>query len=383
MNNLLKCLPIILCLMPLALNAQCFEKYSKQGTEAFNKKEYQTAIDKWRLALKCSDKPNTQELNKKIETAEAALKPKASPTKPSNSPKSAKANTATSATNQSDMASWDMAKRLNTVEAYETYLDKYPQGIFVQSARQKIQNMPSAPAPAPQKPTYTEGSKIVEPEMIFVEGSTYNMGNDKYYADEKPVHKVKVNSFSISKFEITQAQWKSVMTKLPVGFDDASCDNCPINFVSWTDAQEFIQKLNQLTGKKYRLPTEAQWEFAAKGGKKNTASFDYAGNNNLDKVAWHTNNSDTKLNEVGKKIANELGIYDMSGNVREWCRDIYDENYYQSSTSDNPQGPTTGSMRVFRGGSYTDDKEYLRVSIRVREQADFRDKFTGFRVVKE
>jgi formylglycine-generating enzyme required for sulfatase activity len=152
---------------------------------------------------------------------------------------------------------------------------------------------------------------------------------------------------------------------------------------SWTDAQEFIQKLNQLTGKKYRLPTEAEWEFAAKGGKKNTSTFEYAGNNNLDKVAWHTNNSDAKLNEVGKKIANELGIYDMSGNVREWCRDVYDEKYYQSSNLDNPQGPTTGAMRVFRGGSYTDDAEYMRVSIRVREQANFRDKFTGFRVVKE
>jgi formylglycine-generating enzyme required for sulfatase activity len=185
--------------MPFTLNAQCFDKYSKQGTEAFNKKDYQTAIDKWRLALKCSDKPKTQELNKKIETAQAALKPNSKPTT-APSPSTNK---------QSDMASWDMAKRLNTVEAYETYLDKFPQGIFVQAARMKIQNMPTAPAPTPQKPTYTEVPKIMEPEMIVVEGSTYNMGNDKYYADEKPVHKVKVNNFSISKFEITQAQWKA------------------------------------------------------------------------------------------------------------------------------------------------------------------------------
>ena len=202
-----------------------------------------------------------------------------------------------------------------------------------------------------------------EPEMIFVQGGTFQMGSDDENAheNEKPVHTVTLDSFYISKYPVTQKQWRHIMGYNPSNFED--CNYCPVGSVSWYDAQEFLQKLNDKTGKKYRLPTEAEWEFAARGGIK-SKNYKYSGSNDLNEVAWYIQDSDRKSHPVGQKKPNELGIYDMSGNVGEFCNDFYNENYYKKSPLLNPQGPEEGNERVIRGGSWADDFDILRVSYR-------------------
>ena len=184
--------------------------------------------------------------------------------------------------------------------------------------------------------------------MIFVEGGEFLMGSNDGDDNEKPVHKVKVNSFYIGKFEVTEIFWEAI-----IGPDESFKPwyaDYPKRFVSWDGAQKFIKKLNEKTGKKYRLPTEAEWEYAARGGKK-SKGFTFAGGNVIDQVGWYLGNSNGP-NKVGKLRPNELGIYDMSGNVWEWCQDWYNENYYNESPIDNPQGPESGEYKVQRGGSY-------------------------------
>ena len=198
------------------------------------------------------------------------------------------------------------------------------------------------------------------------------------YDDEKPVHRVNVSSFSIGKYEVTQAQWQAVMGSNPSNFKN--CDNCPVEKVSWNDVQDFIKKLNQLTGKRFRLPTEAEWEYAARGGKR-SKGYRYAGSNNLGSVAWYEKNSGSKTHPVGQKRPNELGLYDMSGNVWEWCSDWYGKNYYGSSSSNNPTGPSTGERKVQRGGSWGDGATYCRVSDRSSYEPADRSNRDGFRVV--
>ena len=138
-------------------------------------------------------------------------------------------------------------------------------------------------------------------------------------------------------------------------------DALPVEQVAWNDCQEFIRKLNQKTGKNFRLPTEAEWEYAARGGKKSNG-YKYAGSNDIGSVAWYTNNSDSKTHPVKGKSPNELGLYDMSGNVWEWCSDWYGS--YSSGSQTNPQGPSSGSLRVLRGGSWRSNAGYCRVSYR-------------------
>jgi len=185
-------------------------------------------------------------------------------------------------------------------------------------------------------------------EMIFVKGGCFNMGSNNEDNDEKPVHQVCVDDFYIGKYEVTQNQWKEIMGSNP---SHLKCDDCPVENVSWNDVQEFIQKLNERTGENYRLPTEAEWEYAARGGNK-SKEYKYSGSNDIDNVAWYTKNSGGKIHKVGTKQANELCIYDMTGNVYEWCSDWYGSDYYKNSSLNNPQGSSSGSRRVNRGGSW-------------------------------
>jgi formylglycine-generating enzyme required for sulfatase activity len=220
-----------------------------------------------------------------------------------------------------------------------------------------------------------------EPEMVFVEGGTFTMGctseqGDACHDNEKPAHHVTLSSFQIGKYEVTQAQWLAVMGNNPSHFN--GCDNCPVENVSWNDVQDFIGKLNQLTGKNYRLPTEAEWEFAARGGNKSKGSK-YAGGTDIGSVAWYSSNSSSKTHAVGQKQANELGIYDMSGNVWEWCEDWHGD--YSSSAQTNPKGPQNGSYRVLRGGSWYISAEICRVSFRGDVSPDDRGFNLGFRLV--
>ena len=216
--------------------------------------------------------------------------------------------------------------------------------------------------------------------MVLVEGGTFMMGataeqaNDAW-EDEIPVHQVTLSSFYIGRYEVTQQEWQAVMGNNPSKFKGSKQ---PVGRVSWNDCQQFIHKLNTLTGKQFRLPTEAEWEFAARGGKK-SHGYKYAGGNDLDKVAWHWKNCSGKTHEVGKKLPNELGLYDMSGNVEEWCQDWF--AYYSSSNMKNPIGPSSGSTRVFRGGCVASGTKECHLSDRSSIGPDEHIYYMGLRLV--
>ena len=222
--------------------------------------------------------------------------------------------------------------------------------------------------------TYVETAKGINLKMIYVEGGTFAMGSNSGDDDEKPVHNVTLDSYYIGETEITQAQWRAVMGSNPSTYKG---DNRPVEQVSWNDAQAFCKKLSELTGKRYVLPTEAQWEYAARGGNM-SRGYTYSGSNNIDEVAKCGSSSGGHSN-VRSKNPNELGIYDMSGNVYEWCSDW--RGSYSSSSQTNPQGPTSGSYRVSRGGSWIHDASKCRVAYRNNNNPSFACNFYGFRVV--
>lgn len=221
--------------------------------------------------------------------------------------------------------------------------------------------------------------KGVSFKMVYVEGGTFTMGatpeqeNPRDVA--KPAHQVTLtNDYYIGETEVTQALWKAVMGSNPSWFKGK---NRPVEDVTWNDCKEFISKLNSLTGKNFRLPTEAEWEYAARGGI-NSRSYKYSGSNTLGDVAWHTDNSGSTTHDVGMKSPNELGLYDMSGNVGEWCADWY--GGYSSSSLTNPIGPNSGSYRVFRGGCWGNFAGPCDSSFRNGYDPDFRKYNLGFRL---
>ncbi len=221
----------------------------------------------------------------------------------------------------------------------------------------------------------------IEFKMISVEGGTFIMGGTPEQAgealsDEYPTHEVKLSTFAIGETEVTQALWQAVMGNNPS--DHTGDPNCPVDNVSWNDCQAFISNLNNITGKHFRLPTEAEWEFAARGGNA-CNGYKYSGGNTIDNIAWYRNNSDNATHAVGKMTPNELGIYDMSGNVWEWVQDWYGS--YSSEAQTNPSGVITGTDRVRRGGSYlVPESNYLRVSRRFLEAPNHRLNDIGLRL---
>jgi len=257
--------------------------------------------------------------------------------------------------------------------------------------------------------------------MIPIEGGTFLMGSDdeKAYDREKPAHKVKLANFAIGKYPVTQALWQQVITENPSYFKG---EKRPVEQVSWYDAVIFCNALNEacgytpcyfsdkkhqtpfgktakgyellnkgkvfyhVVGKCYRLPTEAEWEYAAKGGNKKS-DYVYAGGDKLNEVAWYRGNSHRETKAIGLKLPNELGLYDMSGNVWEWCWDWFDSDYYkacaaeENGTIDNPKGLEIGSDRVLRGGSWSDYSVYCRSTFRFNDRPGFRGSGIGFRLV--
>ncbi len=229
--------------------------------------------------------------------------------------------------------------------------------------------------------------------MISVEGGTFTMGatseqgNDVASA-EKPAHKVTLGDYYIGETEVTQALWQAVMGNNPSRFKGNT--NRPVENVSWNDCQKFIKKLNRLTGETFRLPTEAEWEYAARGGNK-SKGYIHAGSNIVSDVAWYKVNAldvgssspDYGNHPVKGKQPNELGLYDMSGNVSEWCSDWYDSSYYGSSPENNPTGPTIGSSRLCRGGSWNNIARICRVSHRCYYDPDYKGSYYGLRLALE
>lgn len=239
-------------------------------------------------------------------------------------------------------------------------------------------------------PTEVDPIAQIAANMVQVAGGTFTMGcldgRDTDCLDrEKPAHDVTVSAFSISKYEVTQAQWRAVMGSDPSS--NSGCDDCPVEQVSWNDVQEFLQKLRAQTGQNYRLPTEAEWEFAARGGNR-SRGYLYSGGDDIDEVAWYSENYSTgnthgarkTTRPVGGKAPNELDLYDMSGNVYEWCSDWYDD--YPSKKQVDPQGPKRGSDRVFRGGGWGHDPQDCRAAYRAYWYPTGRNGVVGFRLAR-
>jgi len=216
--------------------------------------------------------------------------------------------------------------------------------------------------------------------MVSVKGGTFTMGatleqGSGVAENEKPEHDVTLSDYVIGQTEVTQELWQAVMDCSPSTIVTNS--KCPIENVSWNDCQVFIARLNKITGKKFRLPTEAEWEFAARGGN-NSKGFKYAGSNDINQVAWNSNNSNSTTHPVGNKAANELNLFDMSGNVREWCQDWYGD--YSSEAQINPRGPKDSSYHFSRGGGFADDDNLCRSSCRITGEQDSQGHNTGLRL---
>ena len=199
----------------------------------------------------------------------------------------------------------------------------------------------------------------VDFNIVSVEGGTFTMGSaegaEGAEKDEYPAHIVTVDNFGIGETEVTQELWKAVMGNNPSGYTDMS--QLPVESVTWFDCQTFIEKLNELTGEKFRMPTEAEWEYAARGGK-HSKGYIYSGSDTLSLVGWYKENGGERPQPVKMKRPNELGLYDMSGNMWEWCSDWYDT--YSADAQVNPQGPSEGRSRVVRGGSWLIDAPLCR-----------------------
>lgn len=214
--------------------------------------------------------------------------------------------------------------------------------------------------------------------MTKIKSGEFSMGNNSGNNDESPEHKAILSSYYISRYEITQEQWSAIMGDNPSGF--GNCSDCPVENVSWNEVARFIDTLNKLSGEKYRLPTEAEWEYAARGGGIIRSASDFSGGGRVDKLGWVYKNSSKKTHPAGELAGNEQGIHDMTGNVAEWCHDWYDGAYYKRSKTENPQGPDNGKEKVIRGGSWNDEDSNCRNSTRDKRPGDYKNKSVGFRV---
>ena len=275
-------------------------------------------------------------------------------------------------------------EKLESNRTYELIVVTYPQYAITQNVtNQSLDSQHSTPQTHPTVSDNTISIPVkdgISIDMVRVEAGTFTMGatpkiKEPLY-DELPTHRVTLtNDYYIGKYEVTQALWKAVMGNNPSCFKG---DNLPVEQVSWDDCQEFISKLNRITGKMFRLPTEAEWEYTARGGNK-SRGYQYSGSNNLSDVAWYSGNNGYVTHAVGTKQPNELGIYDMIGNVCEWCQDWY--GAYSSSSQVNPTGANSGSRRVYRGGSWRYPAPYCRSSVRAAGEPNSRDDFLGLRLV--
>ncbi len=225
--------------------------------------------------------------------------------------------------------------------------------------------------------------------MVNVGGGRFYLGDDTSAVDRRPAHAVMLDDYLLSAYEVTQRQWRAVMDNNPSSYQ---CDDCAVTNVSWNEVQEFIARLNKALGANYRLPTEAEWEYAARGGQferihgiedVHAEGKHLSGRNLPQTVAWYSRNSNDHIHKVGLKNANELGIYDMSGNAEEWCSDFYAKTYFNSKPVKNPQGPESGLSHVVRGGSYESDMDECSVTRRAAYLPDTKSLSLGFRLAAD
>ncbi len=270
---------------------------------------------------------------------------------------------------------------LNTKISKEQY-----EFLLKQFTPDKLQKLKSEDKTPKEDPFYGE--------MILVKGGTFQMGSNKS-RDEQPIHSVTLNSFYIGKHPVTQKQWKAIMGDNPSAFKG---DDLPVERVSWNDIQEFLKKLNaKYPGKNYRLPTEAEWEYAARGGNL-SKGYEYSGSDTIDEVAWYWENSGDKrlsgewdynklmanrcqTHPVGQKKPNELGIYDMSGNVFEWCEDTWHDNYNGAPKDGSAWVDNKSSLRVHRGGSWSGGERFCRIAHRLTYSPGTGGISLGFRLI--
>jgi formylglycine-generating enzyme required for sulfatase activity len=268
------------------------------------------------------------------------------------------------------------AEAADSIEAWEKFVAKYPRSNQISKARGRLERL-REDAKIPKEITNGKGMRFrLIPAGEFTMGAV--TADARAGNDEKPRHNVRISKpFYISAFEITQSQFESVTGNNPSKFRGS---DKPVESVSWDEAVEFCNKLSQLEGGKYRLPTEAEWEYACRAGSSTTF---YWGDSMDDRYAWHAENSDNQTQPAGRKLPNSWGLYDMSGNVCEWCADWYGSDYYGMSGSLDPQGPSTGKNRVIRGNAWNANPGILRTSFRLSTRPDNRSNSIGFRVVLE
>ena len=281
---------------------------------------------------------------------------------------------------------WKAIKFSGSEDDIKEFINQYPNSSCKEDAQKRISELEALAKTNDEQQIAAEKSNLlvfavkgVSFEMAKVEAGTFTMGATSEmtepYSDEKPTHEVTLtNNYYLGKTEVTQALWKAVMENSPSGFDG---DEKPVEQVSWYDCQKFISKLNSATGKNFRLPTEAEWEFAARGGN-NSRHYRYGGSDILDDVVWYEDNCGDTTHDVAMKQPNELGLYDMGGNVLEWCFDWYGS--YSSTPQNNPMGSNSGTDHVARGGSFYFDARHCRSSQRMFCPPDCRRYDLGLRL---
>ena len=364
-------LTIILFLATLTVAAQdyspCYTNNIAKGDAAFSQCKYSEAKTYYVTAKKCNG-GNPTEAKKKISACDAKIK------------------------EQKEKANAEEAKRIAEEKAEET---RRKEEQKVADAKKRAEEEAAASRRMAENED-AEKKRIADNEskgiyeikgvsfkMVFVEGGKFNMGcmteqDSSCIAGELPVHSVIISDFYMGETEVTQALWKAVMGYNPSHFKD---DNLPVESVCWNECQKFIVKLNELTGKKFRLPTEVEWEYAARGGNK-SLSYKYAGSNNIQEVAWYGKTKSTangRPHPVKTKSPNEIGLYDMCGNVWERCSDWW--GLYGKTKQIDPKGPSSGSTRVLRGGGWDCNAWYCRVTCRYNCNPIYNVNSHGLRLV--
>lgn len=273
---------------------------------------------------------------------------------------------------------WMEVRKGNTLIDYTVYIKQYPNGRFSKLAQLLIEQLKkSAPELAVPKPRSVKVPTT--PEMLNIGGGEFYMGTDNTPdTRERPAHRVKIKSFLLGRTEVNQAQWKSVMGGAnPSKFSD--CETCPVEQVSWDDVQQFIQKLNRQTGKNYRLPSEAEWEYACGGDDQ----YPYCGRGGADNLGWHGGNSGYITHPVAQKLANKFGLYDMSGNVAEWVQDCWNNTYQDAPTDGSAWLIGDCGSHVYRGGNYGQPINWMRWANRGYIFPSSRQSIIGFRLAHD